>query len=135
MIVTIDTNVLVSAAAFGGVPRSILERAAGDAFTLALSQPILSELYDVLCRPKLKLTSEQILSFYGEVTRIAWVVIPSKEHLIVEADPTDNTIIDCAVEASAQHIVSGDRYLLELSPVVGVEVRTPADFQSYLDRP
>mgnify|MGYP006310416445 CR=1 FL=1 len=53
---------------------------------------------------------------------------PTKRHSIIANDPDDNAVIDCAVEATADYIVSGDAHLTELAQVKGIPVVTPAQF-------
>jgi len=43
-------------------------------------------------------------------------------------DPDDNAIIDCAVEANADYIVSGDAHLTTLGTIEGISILTPAQF-------
>lgn len=44
------------------------------------------------------------------------------------ADPDDDAVVDCAVEAGADVIVSGDSHLTELKQVEGITVVTSAMF-------
>lgn len=133
MIVTLDTNVLVSATLFGGVPGRIMEAAIDRRFTLALSPAILSEYETVLSRSKFGLASEAIEVLVRDMESHGLVVYPVRQHQIVVEDPDDNAIIDCAVEANADVIVSGDRHLNELATVEGIPVLTPARFVERLE--
>jgi predicted nucleic acid-binding protein len=47
---------------------------------------------------------------------------------VVAEDPDDDAIVDCAVEARASYIVSGDTHLTSLGSVAGIEVVTPTQF-------
>ena len=58
----------------------------------------------------------------------ALVVCPTKRHHIIVEDDDDNAIIDCAVEAQADLIVSGDSHLTSLRTIEGISVVTPAQF-------
>jgi len=40
----------------------------------------------------------------------------------VKEDPTDNKFIECAVEAKANYIVSGDRHLLKIKKYEGIKI-------------
>jgi len=42
----------------------------------------------------------------------AWVVEGKAEIDVIQADPTDNKYLACALEGEADYIVSGDRHLL-----------------------
>ncbi len=43
-------------------------------------------------------------------------------------DPKDDMVLDCAVQAAAQYIVSGDRDLLVLGRYAGISIVTPRAF-------
>lgn len=128
MIVTIDTNVLVSGTVFRGLPGKIIDAAIDRRFTLALSPAILSEYEDVLVRSKFGFNAEAVEVVVRDMEAHAVIVYPTKRHSIVADDPDDNVIIDCAVEANADYIVSGDAHLTELAQVEGIPVVTPAQF-------
>ena len=60
-----------------------------------------------------------------------WEVIPEEalprlRH--VTADPTDDRVLECAVAAQADSIVSGDKHLLNLERFDKIPILTPADF-------
>lgn len=128
MIATLDTNVLVSGTVFGGVPGSIVNAAIDRRFTLALSPAILSEYESVLSRSKFGLAAEAVEVLVRDMESHAFVVYPTQRHHIVTEDPDDDAIIDCAVEAKADVIVSGDGHLTELEQIEGIPVVTPAKF-------
>jgi predicted nucleic acid-binding protein len=62
----------------------------------------------------------------------ALIVYPTKKHQIVAGDPDDDAVVDCAVEAGADVIVSGDSHLTGLRQVEGIPVVTPAAFLKML---
>jgi len=43
-------------------------------------------------------------------------------------DPNDDMILECAVLASAQFMISGDKDLLVLGSYSGIRIVTPAEF-------
>ena len=51
---------------------------------------------------------------------------------MIEADPTDDRILECAVAASAEVLVSGDTHLLRLGGFRGILIQRVADFLSGL---
>ena len=55
-------------------------------------------------------------------------VAPTETLDVVEADATDNRILECAVASSSETIVSGDRHLLALSQFRGTSVLRVGDF-------
>lgn len=46
----------------------------------------------------------------------------------VQEGPSDNIYLDCALEGSADYIVSGDRHLLDLETFRKIPIVSPAAF-------
>jgi putative PIN family toxin of toxin-antitoxin system len=126
--VVLDTNILISAILFGGKPRQILEKAIRGEIRLCLSEPILEELKEVLQRSKFDYSPEMIQFILTELTAIADFVNPSEIINVVLEDPEDNRILECAVEAKANYVISGDFHLLKLSKYLNIEVLDAAAF-------
>jgi len=126
--VVLDTNVLISAILFGGKPRQILEKAIRGEIRLCLSEPILEELKGVLQRSKFDYSPEMTQFILTELMGIADFVNPSETINDVLEDPEDNRILECAVEAKANYVVSGDFHLLKLSRYFNIEVLYVAAF-------
>ncbi len=120
--VVLDTNVLISAILFGGKPRQILEKTIRGEIRLCISEPILDEFRGVLQRPKFDFSPEMIEVILTELTRVADFVNPSKRIGVVLEDPEDNRVLECAVEAEANYIVTGDSHLLKLSRYQNIEI-------------
>ncbi len=51
----------------------------------------------------------------AEVTSLAEWVAPRRHVSVVPDDPADNEVIDCAVEARAEYVVTGDAHLSRLA--------------------
>jgi putative PIN family toxin of toxin-antitoxin system len=130
--VVLDTNVLISAILFGGKPRQILEKAIRGEMRLCLSEPILEELKGVLQRSKFDYSPEMIQFILTELTGIADFVNPSEMIDLVLEDPDDNRILECAVEAGANYIITGDIHLLKLSRYRNIEILNAAAFMERL---
>lgn len=120
--VVLDTNILISAILFGGKPRQILEKAIRGEIRLCLSQPILEELKGVLQRSKFDYSPEMIQVIFTELTGIADFVNPSETIDVMNEDPDDNRILECALEAKASYVVTGDFHLLKLIRYRNIEV-------------
>ncbi len=45
-------------------------------------------------------------------------------------DPDDDRILECAVSARAQYVITGDADLLELDPFRGIRILSPSAFWS-----
>ena len=126
--VVLDTNVLLSAILFGGKPRQILEAAFEGSIQIYVSQAMINELEGVLHRPKFGLNSQISQSIASEIAAIAEWIEPTRHYAIIQEDPADNDILDCAIEASADYLVTGDNHLLKLVECNGVQIVNPDKF-------
>ena len=126
--IVLDSNVIISGFLFGGPPARLLEHALAGSLQCFVSLPILDEIRDVLQRPKFGLSSNQALALIGELHELCRIVTPKARIRIVDADPDDNMILECAFAANADAIVSGDSHLLNLGHWRGIRILAPADF-------
>lgn len=130
--VVLDSNVFISAFLFGGPPRSLLHHVLRGAAECFISAALLDEIGGVLRRPKFGLTAEQALAVTGEIRDLCRMVSPVETVRMVEEDPDDNAVLECAAAASADLIVSGDRHLLRLGSWRGIRIRAPAEASAEL---
>jgi len=126
--IVLDSNVIISAFLFGGQPARIVEHVLDGSIQCFVSLPILDEIRDVLHRPKFGLSSEQALAFIEELHRLCLAVTPTTRIRTIRADHDDNRVLECALAAEADEIVSGDSHLLELGQWQGIRILPPADF-------
>jgi putative PIN family toxin of toxin-antitoxin system len=130
--VVLDTNILISAIVFGGLPRKILEMVIVGSVNCSLSFAILDELRDVLQRSKFGFSPQQAATVIDELQDICEILNPPRRIRTIKADPDDNRILECAVEAQAMCIISGDNHLLELRKYREIHIYSPADFLATL---
>lgn len=115
MTVVIDTNVVLSAFLYGGMPKQILQMVLSGSIELASSESLLNEIRGVLHRPKFGLSAQFIQSILSEYSGIAKWKEPIEHFSIVQDDPNDNQFIDCAVAAKADYLITGDKHLQKLA--------------------
>ena len=125
--VVADTNILVSALQFGGKPKQLLDLAADGQIDLATSEAILAEAARVLGN-KFNRTPEWLVEADRQLRVIARIVEPRESLQVIEADPTDDRILECAIAANAEALVSGDTHLLSLGSFRGVPIQRVAVF-------
>lgn len=125
--VTADTNIYVSGLHFGGTPREFLNQARLSAFRLAVSNPLLDEVRRVL-RIKFLWEQDRLDDAFARIARFTIVVHPTRTIDAVPADPDDNRILECAVEAKSEYIVTGDHHLLDLGNHDGIRIVRVAEF-------
>src|ERR1700675_4197086 len=109
MRIVADTNVIVSALVFGGVPRRVLELADSAVCELFYSEAIQVEVRRVLLE-KFGWSEVKVDEVLLELWRMGELVIPRSKVNVVFDDPDDNRILECALSASATCVVSGDQH-------------------------
>jgi len=129
MRVVLDTNVLLSALAFpGSKPDQILLRVRHGEIELFLSDFILAELERIL-RDKFRFTTPQTDDRVSAIRRMATLVVPKERIALVAAKDDDNRILECAVAAHADYLVTGDKeHLLPLRSIGATQIISPAAF-------
>jgi len=132
VIVTVDTNVLVSGVFFGGISGKIVTAAREGVFTLAMTPLLLSELRRVLSKTRFGLDSDAVQLLMADMETSASIVHPRKLHQVVERDPDDDAVVDCAIASGSSYIVSGDSHLSDMVTVEGIAVVTPRRFADLL---
>jgi putative PIN family toxin of toxin-antitoxin system len=97
---------------------------------LVLSDPIVAELREKLT-DKFALTAAEVDAVVDRLsTHIESVDVQGRSGWVPQ-DPDDDKFIDAALSSGATIIVSGDRHLLALGTVEGIEILTARQF---LDR-
>jgi uncharacterized protein len=97
---------------------------------LAISEAILMETLGVL-RVKFHNTEEQLADREACLRAISRMVTPTESLQVVASDPTDDKVLECAVAASAEAIISGDRHLLALGSFRKIPIQRVADFLTH----
>ncbi len=128
----IDTNVFVSGFLGKGPPRQILEAWSQAKFKLIVSSEIVLEYEAVLNRlldhsPFLVDRTIESIRLHAEYAQA--VAAPS---LPPCRDPNDQIFIQTALAGRADYIVSGDKDLLVMSPILKIQVVKPRTFHELL---
>src|SRR3989344_4440628 len=111
--VVLDTNIYVSSVFWLGKPHQIVELAIDRKIQVFTSPQILEELERVLKRDFLE-DHDFIESQIALILEYSKIVKPANTIQAIKDDPDDNKIIECAVTANADYIVTGDSHLLNL---------------------
>ena len=138
MIVILDTNVIISALlSTKGPPSKIIDKWETDEFDIAISKPLLDELERALGYEKVKKyfkdSQEIIKALLKRIKTVGILVNPEIELNVIEDDPDDNQILECALAANASYTISGDEHLLGLGEFRGIMKISPAGFLKLLD--
>jgi putative PIN family toxin of toxin-antitoxin system len=105
----LDTNVVVSAhLKQNGLERFVLDLALSRAIALYLSEEILEEYDGVLRRSRFGIAPERVKDSLKRIKQAATFVQP-KRIADLPLDPDDNKFLDCAAEAGADYLVTGNK--------------------------
>lgn len=133
MKVVFDTNIVASASFWRGKPFDCLSAWARGEISVYVSPQLLSEYFD---------TVEELSARYPQKPRVEWIenltasadlVFPSDRARGETPDPFDEMILECALAADADYIVSGDKkHLLPLREFRGIKILTADGFLKLL---
>lgn len=132
--VVFDTNVWVSV---------FMKKLLNDEFsrvkhelTVYVSKDIILEVSKVLLYPKiaeiLRKTGINEKEILRALEAISTIVKPKVKLRVIEEDVEDNKILECALAAGADIIVSGNRHLLKLGKFRKTRILTPREFFDYI---
>ena len=133
MRVVFDTNIYISALAIpGGNAEDAYLEAVHGTFELYASVAILTETARVL-QMKFDWAEDKVREAVQAVSQVATVLRP-RPTLHILKDGPDNRILECAIAAQAEFVVSGDRHLLALKHYANITMIPLADFLTKLRR-
>ena len=126
--IVLDTNIYISAIIYGGKPEEVFLLAKEGAIELFVSTAIIAEVATKLA-DKFHWHSFDITDFIREIGEAAKIVRPQKRLKVIESDESDNRVLECALTAGAQYIITGDRrHLLSMKQYQGIEIVSAAMF-------
>ena len=132
--IIIDTNILISGLYFHELPKKLFREIDLEKFNLCVNQEIIDEYTDKIdnkfSKSKYILDKdlrEKIFSGFKSFEKIS--------NLKVCRDPDDDKFINCAIDAKAIYIVSGDNDLLTLKNFDGIEIVTAREFYDKYIKP
>lgn len=131
--VVLDTNIYISGTFWVGLPKNIINVGKkGKKIRIYISREIIAEIRAVLTRPDkpFHLSIEEVNKIINDIKKYAFVVLPKKQIDLCKEDPKDNMVIECAVEAGADVIVTGDPHLKKLGKYRNIRILTPAQMMN-----
>ncbi len=129
--VVFDANVYLSAIIFGGNPRQCLELAKSREVELFTSHAILLEIARNLQNKFgwIEWEVEEVIKGIGE---FATLIFPQSTIKVITAHPQDNKILEAALGAKADYIISGDKkHLLSLKQFRDIKIISAKDFLDF----
>ncbi len=105
-------------------------------FNLVISEQIIKEVTEVLCRPIVRnkfphITDVKVKDMLDIVGTIETVTIKSR--INVCRDPKDNKFLECALDGGADYLVTADKDLLDIKIYGRTKIITAAEFTRILD--
>jgi uncharacterized protein len=129
--VVFDTNIYISALAIpGGNAEDAYLEAVRGTFELYTSVAILTETARVL-QTKFDWADDKVREAVQDISQVATVLRPRPTLHILDDEP-DNRILECAVAAQAEFVVTGDRHLLALKQHGDITMISLTDFLAKL---
>ena len=133
MIVVLDSNVIISALLSPkGAPVDIISRWEAGELDVVTSAPLIAELKRALqygrIRKQLKRPRKMVTALVNRLEAVATVVGPAPSLDVIEEDPADNRVLECALAGQAAYIVTGDAHLLNLKTYQGIVILSPGGY-------
>jgi len=124
--IVLDTNVLVSALMFGGLPRELLDRVLAEKVTGVTSPALVEELLRTL-KQKFGLSDADLAVLQEETLDVFTVVVPETTISVLKDEP-DNRVLETAVSGMCAAIVTGDKELLALGSYKGIAIMSIVEY-------
>lgn len=124
-----DTNVLVSGLLTAGTPAKVLDYFLLGIGRLVLSETTANELARILLRNKFDryVSRPKRREILNEILLSSDFVTPI-EFKAVCRDPNDDPLLNAAVAARVDYLISGDKDLRVLGDIEGIPILSPAEF-------
>lgn len=129
--VVIDTNVWVAGLlSSSGPPAQIIDLVLGGALMVVMSPAILQEYEDVLPRPELDLSPDNVAAVLGylSIPGLHVVHVDPVEPPGACSDPDDDHFLGAARAGGAASIITGNVKHFPASPWHGIAIASPAAF-------
>jgi putative PIN family toxin of toxin-antitoxin system len=124
---TFDTSAYIRAFNFGGPAAMLIGHARAGNIRIDISDAIIHETTDVL-REKFQRDPYTINDIRQKLEKLCNRVTPTETLDVIKEDPDDDRILECAVAAKSDYIVSEDKDLLRLGSFEGIPVVKVGEF-------
>ena len=74
------------------------------------------------------MTEEDIDNRIGKILEILTVVYPKIKVDVIKDDPTDNRVLEGALTAKVDFVISNDKHVLKIKEFRGIKIVKPDDF-------
>lgn len=126
--VVLDTNIIISGILFGGKPRTVLHLIIDRKIQAFISPYILFEIKEVLYR-KFSHSLIDITKIEDAITETFTLIHPKQRITQIKENKADNHILECAVEAQADYLITGDtKHILPLRKIKNILIVNANEF-------
>ena len=124
-----DSGFYIAAALKDGYARTYLVGKGSKylSYQLFSSEPILLEVQEKL-ENKFGFDRPTVVAAMSDIRKVAKIVYPTKVVDVIR-DPDDNKILECALEAEADVVLSFDKDLLDIKEYKGIKIVHPASLK------
>lgn len=133
--IVLDSNLYIAAASKGSFIAQFIFATKGgiNPYRLYVSPVILQEVQSKLEEKfgyeKVKAVAYITVAYIKSILGIVTLLYPSQTVAAVERDPDDNRILECALEANAELLISADRDLLALKQYENCSIVHPSQLK------
>ena len=131
MKVFFDTNVYVAEALLGRASARVIEATQAARWRMYVSAYVLDETARVIVE-KLHFSRRLATLTRQRIARRATVVVPPASRHVVADDPKDSPILQAALAAGADYLVTSDRHLLSIDPYESLRIVSLGDYERIL---
>lgn len=126
LIVVLDTNILISASYWFGNPKKIVDFALSKKIIAYSSIELIVEYKNSIIRDfgECVENAENKEAFFESIFQL---IQPTQKVFACE-DKDDNKVLEVALEANANFIISGDKHLLKMNEFNGIKIITARQF-------
>ncbi len=129
MKVVFDTNVVASASFWRGAPFDCLAAWAQGECEAVVSPALLAEYHETIEELAWEYPKRPMVRWVEALTESATLVFPMERATGATPDADDEMVLECALAAEADCLVSGDKkHLLSLRRFRGIPIVSPAEF-------
>ena len=138
MRIVLDTNVWLSSIFWPGEADKVIRYVINRKIEVVVTKKILLEIVEVLNREAkfqrfIKNRKIAIESLIRAIISITKLVISESKLNIIKQHPSDNKILESAVDGKVDYLISYDNHLLNLNEYKGIKILTPTDFLKKLN--
>ena len=124
----LDTNVLISATFWYGSANKVIISISKKKISAFTTNQILDEYRKVIKRD-FNHSEEEADERIAKLLEVLEIVSPSETVNFIKDDPSDNKVLEGALEASAGYILTYDaKHLLKIKEFKGIKIISPEEF-------